>query len=286
MKNSANSSELGRASWAIVRQNHSLLSFPVIGVVLSLIPIIIFWIPCAVLLGLDRNVPGVIFGFFGVVGSVFVIQFAHAALVLGADDALHDRPVSLSSCFVRALRRTPAILGWSMVNAVVQLFVGFLQGDESGSGLGSIIMAIFRALLGAVVSIAWRLVTWLVMPFIMFDEAGPVTAIKGSFGVFRDHWGTQIRGFARITFSRVLLLTLPGLLLVIGGVLLAVSNSATMGLPMILLGVILMTLGSLLFHTVRGVFSVVMYRYLIDGSVLGGFSASQLDAAVMSDTSR
>ena len=147
-----------------------------------------------------------------------------------------------------------------MVNAVVQLFVGFLQGDESGRGLGSIIMAIFRALLGAVVSIAWRLITWLVMPFIMFDEAGPVTAIKGSFGVFRDHWGTQIRGFARITFSRVLLLTLPGLLL--------------------------MTLGSLLFHTVRGVFSVVMYRYLIDGSVLGGFSASQLDAAVMSDTSR
>jgi hypothetical protein len=73
---------------------------------------------------------------------------------------------------------------------------------------------------------------------------------------------------------------------VIGGVLLAVSNSATMGLPMILLGVILMTLGSLLFHTVRGVFSVVMYRYLIDGSVLGGFSASRLDAAVMSDTSR
>ncbi len=286
MKKSAASKKLSAASWAIVRQNRSLVSFPAIGGLLSLIPIFIFWIPGAVLLGLNQNVPGFIFAFLGLLASVFVVQLALAALVVGADDALHDRPVSVGNCFGRALKRTPAILGWSMINAVMQLFVGFLQGDGSGNGIGSIVMAIFRGILGPIVEIAWRLVTWLVMPYIMFDDAGPVTAVRSSFGVFREHWGTQIRGFARITFSWVLLLTLPGLALVIGGILLAVNDNPSIGLPLILIGVILMVLGSLLFNTVRGVFAVVMYRYLKDGSTLGGFSATQLEAAVMADGKR
>jgi len=284
MKKSPASKELSAASWAILRQNRSLVSFPVIGALLSLIPIIIFWIPAAILLGLDRNVPGFIFAFFGLLVSVFVVQLALAALVVGADEALHDRPVSVGACFGRALKRTPAIVGWSMINAVMQIFVGFLQGGDSGSG--SIVMTIFRAIFGTVVEMAWRLVTWLVMPFIMFDDAGPVTAVRSSFGVFREHWGTQIRGFARLTFSWVLLLVLPGLALVIGGVLLAANDNATIGLPLILIGVIMMVVGSLLFNTVRGVFAVVMYRYLKDGSTLGGFTTSQLEAAVMTDGKR
>jgi hypothetical protein len=283
MKKSASSKELSAASWAIVRKNRSLLSFPVVGALLSLIPIIIFWIPGAVLLGLDRNVPGFIFAFLGILGSVFVVQLALAALVVGADDALHGRPFSVGGCFGRALKRTPTILGWSTINAVMQLFTGFLQGGDAGSGFGSIVMAIFRAILGTIVELAWRLVTWLVIPFIMFDDVGPVTAVRSSFGVFREHWGTQIRGYARITFSWVLLLILPGLALVIAGIVLAVNDNPPLGLPLIFIGVGLMVLGSLLFNTVRGVFSVVMYRYLQDGSTLGGFTAPQLEAAVMSD---
>jgi hypothetical protein len=284
MKKSPESKQLSAESWAIVRKNRSLLSFPVIGGLLSLVPILIFWIPGAVLLGLDKNIPGFIFVAIGLVASVFIVQYALAALVLGADDALHDRPVSIGGSFGRALKRTPAILGWSVINAVMQIFVGFLQGDDSGSGIGSVVMAIFRAIFGAIVEIAWRLITWLVIPFIMFDDAGPVTSIRNSFDVFREHWGTQIRGFARITFSWVLVLTLPGFLLVIGGIVLAVNDNAGIGLPLILVGVILMVLGALLFNTVRGVFSVVMYRYLKDGKTLGGFSTSQLEAAVMSDS--
>ncbi len=212
---------------------------------------------------------------------------AHGQLAKrGADDALHDRPVSVGNCFGRALKRTPAILGWSMIHAVMMIFVGFLRGDGSGTEGRSSVMVIFRATLGTIVEIAWRLVTWLVMPFIMFDDAGPVTAVRSSFGVFREHWGTHIRGYARITLSWVLLLILAGLALLIGGILLAVNGNPSIGLPLILIGVILIALGSLVFNTVRGVFAVVMYRYLKDGSTLGGFSAPQLEAAVMADGKR
>ncbi len=283
MKKSSESRALSAASWSIVRQNRSLVSFPVFGGLFSLIPVIIFWIPGAVLLGLDKNVPGFLLIFVGLLTSVFVVQYALAALVLGADDALHDRPVSVAGCFGRALARTPAIFGWSVINAVMQLFVGLLQGDDTGTGAGSVVMAIFRAIFGAVVEIAWRLVTWFVMPFIMFEKVGPIAATKGSFGIFREHWGTQIRGYARITFSWVLLLTIPGLLFVIGGILLAANDNPATGLPLILVGVILLVLAALLLSTVRGVFSVVMYRFVKDGAVLGGFSGKQLEAAVMTD---
>ncbi len=89
------------------------------------------------LLGLDRNVPGFIFVFLGLLASVFVVQLAHAALVVGADDALHDRPVSVGSCFGRALKRAPAILGWSMINPVRGVFaVMMYRYLKDGSTLG------------------------------------------------------------------------------------------------------------------------------------------------------
>lgn len=281
MKAAPVSKQLSQASWAVVKQNRSLLSFTVLGIALAAIPFVVLWVPAALFLMRDQNVIGIILIVLGAWGIAFAVQLALAALVVGADEALHGRPVSVGACFRRALGRFGALLSWSGINAIMQLFVGALQGDDSGSGIADLVISIARVFLGVLVEMAWRLISFLVVPLIVLESAGAIGALKESFAIFRQHWGTQIKGFVRISIPVVLWFMLPGLALLIVGIALAVFDRPLIGVPLLLIGVILLTIGSLLYNTVRGVFSVVLYRFLKDGEALPGFTAQELQEAVV-----
>lgn len=281
MKAAPVSKQLSQASWAVVKQNRSLLSFTVIGIALAAIPFLLLWVPAAVFLMRDQNVIGIILVVLGAWGVAFAVQLALAALVIGADEALHGRPVSVGACFGRAMGRFGALLTWSGINALMQLFAGALQGDSTSGGIADMVVSIVRVFLGALVEMAWRLISFLVVPLIVLESAGPVGALKESFAIFRQHWGTQIKGFVRISIPVVLWFMLPGLALLIGGLALAVFDRPAIGIPLLLIGVILLTIGSLLYNTVRGVFSVVLYRFLKDGQAMPGFTAEELQQAVV-----
>lgn len=281
MKPAPVSKQLSQASWAVVQQNKSLLSCTVIGVALAAIPFVVFWVPAAVFFAREQDVVGIVLLLLGVWGIAFAVQLSLAAVVAGADEALHGRPVAIGHCFGRALGRFGALLSWSGVNALMQLFAGALQGDASGSGVAQIIVSIARIFLGAIVELAWRLISLLVVPLIVLEGKGPFSALKESFAIFRQHWGTQIKGFVRISLRVALWFTLPGIILLLGGLFLAIFDRPLIGVPLLLVGVILLTIGSLLYSTVRGVFSVVLYRFVKDGETSPGFTEQELQQAVV-----
>lgn len=281
MKSAPVSKALSKASWDIVKGNKSLFAFPLIGALLSIIPFVIFWVPAGFFYVADKNVIAIVLTVLGIWGVSLAIQFSLGALVVGADEALHGRPVSVGACFGRAFGRVGPLFAWSGINAIMQVFTSALEGDGDTSSWASLIMSIFRSILGAIVELAWRLITLLVVPLIMLEGTGAVGAMKGSFNIFRKHWGTQVKGFVRISVPVALLFMLPGILLVIGGVLLAIFDKPIIGIPLMLLGVILVTVGSLVLNTVRGVFAVALYRFLHNGETLPGYTQEELQAAVV-----
>ncbi|MFM8350819.1 MAG: DUF6159 family protein [Actinomycetales bacterium] len=269
---------LTQKSWAIIRQNRYLLAFPVLGFLVSLVPLAIFWVPAGFFLLNNQNWAGIVLAILGVFANQIVISISSGGLVAAADAELSGQDSSIAHGIGRALLRLVPLIGWALVATVVNVIVGAMRG-RGGNGAADAL----RNLAAAGVLAMWQLVTFFVLPFIMLEGLGPIAAIKQSFALFRQKWGTQIFGGVRIGGLVGLVTILPGILLVLLGGWLAISGSATalgFGIGVIVLGILLFMIGALVLSTMRGIFSVVLFRFASQGTVEGGFTAEELTGAV------
>ena len=141
-------------------------------------------------------------------------------------------------------------------------------------------MRIIAAILSSLFSIAWSLMTYLVVPVLVVEKIGPIEAIRRSGGLLRRTWGEQIVGnisFGLVTFLLfllvALLLALPALLIVelLGpalGILLAVL------LYILVLGTLLMTSNAL-----SGIYQAALYLYAAEGMDTPHFNRHDLEGA-------
>lgn len=269
---------LTQKSWAIIQANRYLLAFPVLGFVISLIPLAIFWIPAGFFLLNNQNWIGILLAILGIFANQIVISISSGGLIAAADAELSGQDSSIAHGLGRALARILPLIAWAFVATVVNVIVGAMRG-RSGSGAADAL----RNLAAAGVLAMWQLVTFFVLPLIMLEGLGPIAAIKQSFALFRQKWGTQIFGGVRIGGLVGLATILPGILLVLLGGWLAITGSATalgFGIGIIVLGILLFMVGALLLSTMRGIFAVVLYRFASQGAVEGGFTAEELTGAV------
>jgi hypothetical protein len=264
-------------SWAVVKENRYLLAFPIIGFLASLIPLAIFWIPAGLLLLGDQTVAGIAVAIIGIFANQIVLSIASGGLVAAADTELGGGDSSVGHGIARSITRLIPLIGWAFIATVVNVIVGFIRGN--GNGAADAVRNIAAA--GALAM--WSLVTFFVVPFIVLDGQGPISAIKSSFALFKAKWGTQIFGGVRIGGVVGLVTILPAVILVILGVVAATAGGDALvagGVGLIVIGILLFMVGALLLSTMRGVFSVVLFRYAKDGAVEGGFTEQELAGAV------
>jgi len=277
-KSFAQSRVLTKKSWAIIKGNRYLLAFPVLGFVCSLVPLAALWIPAAICFLDNNNVAGVILAILGVFANQVVISISGGALVAAADAEFANGSSSVGRGLGRALARVIPLIGWAFIATVVNVIVGAIRG-RGGSGAADAL----RNLAAVGVLAMWQLITFFVLPFIMLEGSGPVSAIKQSFALFKERWGTQIFGGVRIGGLVGLTTILPGILLVVLGIFLATFDSTAaigLGVGLVVIGILLFMAGALLLSTMRGVFSVVLFRFAKDGSACGGFTADELAGAI------
>ncbi len=234
--------------------------------------------------GDDLNVVALIAGaivlVLGVLAGRTAANIQMAGLVHVTDDVLHGRPVDEPAARAAAHSHKGALLQWSAISMAVGALVAFIQGDgESG-----MFTTIVRSLLAGLVATAWAVVTTLVMPVIVLESAGGVAAIKRSAGIIRSTWGQAILGSVSIGARIGLKFTLPGILLLIGGIVLAVGVEGTamiaVGAVIGLAGAVLIILGAIRAATCRTVFGVALYRWATGEGALGPFSEDDLRNAV------
>jgi len=122
-------------------------------------------------------------------------------------------------------------------------------------------------------------VTFISVPVIAIEGTGPVGTLKRSASLFKARWGQQITGNIAIGGAIFLIGILPALVLIVAGFLLWPSTGVAGG-ALILIGVLVMCVALLISKALSGIFGVALYRYAIDGQVLGGFSQEDLESAV------
>ncbi|TEX51650.1 MAG: hypothetical protein B7C55_04465 [Actinomycetales bacterium mxb001] len=268
---------LTQKSWAIIKENRYLLTFPVLGFLVSLVPLAIFWVPAGYYMLNNNNVIAFIFIVVGVFANQIVISISGGGLVAAADSELSGGHSSVRHGLGRALARIIPLIGWAFIATVVNTIVGFIQGRGGGA------VDALRNLAAAGILAMWQIVTFFVLPFIVLEGRGPIAAIKDSFALFKAKWGVQIFGGVRIGGLIGLATILPGILLAAIGFFLALTDvtaGIAAGVGLIVIGILLFMVGALLISTMKGIFSVVLFRYAQNGTIEGGFTEPELAGAI------
>jgi hypothetical protein len=265
---------LTKQSWSVVRDDRSLLLFPVVAAVSAIVVgAVFFGVGAGVGAASDSFWAAAPFLVVGVYALIVVGQFAAVALAACATAALDGRDTTFGEGVAAARSRLTVILQWSLVQLVVGSLISAIQAALR-EGVGGLISSI----VGGILNASWSVATFFVVPVIALDGLGPREAFTRSAGIVRERWGEGVVGSATIGGAIFLAGILPGAIVVFLGVLLAAGAPAA-GAVVIALGAIVIVFAVLLQATLSAVFRVALYRFATVGDAPGSFSQAQLAGA-------
>jgi hypothetical protein len=276
---------LMRASWEVLKQDKELLLFPLLSAICCVLVLASFAGPILAMTDWQAASESVTSGaveslsrsdgaisaeqamhmlglFLFYCCNYFVIIFFNAGLIACAEIRMEGGDPTVGDGLRAAWARLPAIAGWAVLAATVGLVLRMIE--ERSNFVGKIV----AGLLG----IAWSLTSFLVVPILVIENEGPLSALKRSASMLKKTWGEQIIG--NFSFGLIfLLLALPGILLVALGF---AANSVAL----IVVSVMYFTAIALAQSALQGIFQAALYLYMRDGVAPEGFEASALQASI------
>ncbi|MRJ77244.1 hypothetical protein GEV29_11910 [Aeromicrobium sp. SMF47] len=248
-----------RATFALLRQDKQMLSLPFIGMVVGAIAAVISF--C-----LGYGIGWLVTGHRGEVacyagaalaglGATIVSVYFQTALVIGANHRADGGEPTARSCLRAAWRLKWTILAWSVVTATVGFVLQMIE--ERLSFLGS--------LLNFVGGMAWGVATFVVVPVLVAEDVGPVTAIRRSTVVLRDTWGTSLRTAVRggalaiVSWVAAISLLVAGAVMVFSGP----SRLLVLGVALMAVGAVAMIVVGSLVGAVGAYARALIYRYAV-----------------------
>jgi hypothetical protein len=260
---------LTKKSWALLNGHRELIRFPLYGAVATVPLAILFLGPGLYLLDKDTlagAIPLLVIGVYvlSIVGFYFSVGLAAAANMI-----FNGEQATVSDGLAVARANFSQICGWAALSTAISVFMAVL---ENQGGIAGNIAA-------RLVGMAWSLVTFLAVPVIAIEGAGPIETLERSASIFRQRWGQQITGNIAIGASVFLIGVLPAVLLIVAGVALW-SSASFLGALLVVIGALVLAIAMLVSRALSGVFGVALYRYALDGQAVGGFTSEELESAV------
>jgi hypothetical protein len=260
---------LTKKSWALLNSHRDLVRFPLFGGISTIILGLIFLGPGAYFLDQHNYGPGVPLVVLGIyVLSVVGIYFS-VGLAACADKIFRGEAATYGDGIAVANARFSIICGWAALSTAIALISIALENQ--GGALGEIV--------GRLIGAAWSLITFISVPVIAIEGTGPVATLKRSASLFRERWGQQITGNIAIGGIVFLLGFLPGIALIVVGVVIWPSVGVAGG-ALVVIGALVIGVAMLVSKALSGIFGVALYRYATDGDVIGGFTQDDLESAV------
>jgi hypothetical protein len=255
---------LVKVSWGVVRQDRSLLLLPVLSFVCSVVLTALF---AAGIWGVglpedDRLEPiHYVLLFLLYVALAFVAIFFNAAVIGTAMRRLEGHDASIRDGLALARANIGKIFVWSVITATVGMILRALA--ERFGFIGRLVIS--------VIGVAWNVVTFFVVPVLLYEPVGVPQGIKRSASLFRQRWGETFIGTGAI-----------GLVLFLASLaVLALAVPLAIALPPvgILLGVVGVGALAAIGAACTGVFNAALYRYATTGQASGAFTVEDLQSS-------
>lgn len=269
--------QLAKASWAVVANNKALALLPLVSGLATLAVIGTFAVPVFLLSDGGNGISPVAYPimFLGYLVLGYVALFFQTALLHGADEYLRGGHPTFGSALDGAAANAGRILPWAILSSTVSVV---LQAVEQKAGIVGRIVA-------SLVGMAWAVVTFLVLPIVVFENIGLKDAVKRSATLFRQTWGENL-----VVNGGIGLVTMAAFfgVLVVGGIL----GVAAAAVSPVLLGLVI-ALAVVAFigvmcvsSAMSGVARLVVYRYAVDRSVPAAFAGADLGGLYQTKTRR
>lgn len=247
-------------SLKIIRNNPTLLVFPLVSGIAGLLFLVVFLGISFGVLALQPDGAGLVVLFVVYLGLTFISSFFAAALVHETRDVIrYGSEPDLRDGIDGAWEVRKPLFIWAAISATVGIVINALENSDSR--VARIFSTIF--------SVAWTLMTFFVVPVIVFEKPSPGEMFSRSAGTFKQTWGETPISLIGVQLVSVLIV-LPAVAL---GVALA-SVSAYLAIGLILVGVLL---GFLVSQTLQGVVKTTLYVYATEGKKPDEFENVQFD---------
>lgn len=259
----SNSVALMKESFRVLRKNKDLVWFPIISAVISIIVLGSLFVPAYFLTGIKEgnaqsNYLYYVFLFIFYLVASFIVIFFNTGLVTCAQISLQGGDPSFSDGFNNAVKHIGKIFVWALISASVGMVLRMIS--ERAGIIGRIIIGI--------IGLAWQLITFFVIPVMIFEEIGVVESIKESASLFKKTWGENV--VTRFSFG--LIFVLLGLVGVVPIVLVVFTKSGPLIVGIVAIVVVYWTVLAVISSSLMGILSTALYDYARTGQVPSAYS--------------
>lgn len=266
--------ELARQSWNVLREEKTLVVFPLLSGIACSLVFASFAVPVwfsgyaeGILnegkLQQDPVAYAILFAFYFV--NYFVVVFFNSALIRCAMIRFQGGDATLADGISGAMNRLPQIAAWALLSATIGLILKAIESRSERLG------QLAAGLLGA----GWAIATFFVVPVLVVEGVGPFEAIKRSCSILKKAWGESLTaqfGIGLCVFLAMLLAIIPGVLGAISGNMIA----AAIGIG---ISVVLVLIISLVSAALQSIILAALYMYAAEGKVPQQFDKQLLASA-------
>ena len=254
--------KLTKLSLRVIRKDKEILLLPVLSAAFTLLVLASFVLGIFFSVGFEQVFEGasavtglaLLFAFYFI--SYFISIFFNAAIVGCATIRLKGGDPKVKDGLRIAMDNVGRILVWAILAATVGMIIKAIQQRVGFIG---------RLVMGAL-GVAWTLVTYFVVPVLIYEKLGPWGAVKRSASMFKGTWGETIVGSLGLGII-FFLAGLAGLPIVILGAVLGGFVGAIIGL---LVAIVYWMILAVVKTAAEGVLVAALYRYATTGQVSEG----------------
>jgi len=264
---------LGMTSLGVVARDKTLMLFPILSGIAALLLIAAFVMGIGpeqlAAVGKQTQAGGevpplyVFLAFSLYFGLSFVAVYFNVALIGAAQQSVAGKDTVLGDGLRVANAHVGKIFVWAVLSGTVGLLLSWLESNDK---IGRIV----RSILGA----AWTVITYFVVPVMVFENKAPTEAIGRSVGLMKQTWGENAGAQAGIGIVSFVLLLGVGVVCIGGSLLVPPAAAALVPILVIAVPVVV-----LLGMAAKAVLTVGLYEFATNGGSKGVFSPDELRAA-------
>jgi Family of unknown function (DUF6159) len=259
--------KLTKTSFRLISEDRALLVFPLVaGVsIVAVIGLLIaaeYWFVAPVILGggsltTPYEVLAIVLFLAAYIATSFLSVYCTAALIGAATLKLNGQQPIAADGWKVARARLGRLTIWALITATVGLVIQAIQQRIGG---------IAGAVIGAAGGFSWGILTYFMIPILLFEDQRPWPALKRSGHLFVSTFGKTL--VTNLVLGLLIGLGIVGAVIVgVIGLFLLFGGSVALGLVLIGVAIAIVVIVALIGSAAEGILRAALYRYATTGKI-------------------